>query len=260
MIKALAKMKKVPQADTSAGEKKLGMGEHLLAMRQMVVIIAAAIFVCFFLVFYLFSQPLVDFILQPVAQRGVSVIATKVSESLMMRMKTCLVASLVICMPVIIWQIWGFVGPALYPDEKKMAGALFLIMVLMFIIGVAFAYLTVFPMAIDLFYEASEGVAIPMWSVEGYFNFVLSFVLPFGLMFELPVVVYILARKGKVTAAALAKNRRYFILGAAVVAAILTPPDVVSQILLLLPLLLLYEVSVLIARFVNQQVNIEEPI
>lgn len=255
----MAKMRTSAQADKSADGTKLGMGEHLLAMRRVVVFITGAIFVCFLLVFYFLSQPLVDFILQPVSQRGIAVIATKVSESLMMRMKTCLVASIVICMPVIIWRIWSFVGPALYPDEKKMARMLFLLMVLMFIIGVAFAYLTVFPMAIDLFYEASEGVATPMWSVEGYFNFVLSFVLPFGLMFELPVVVYILARKGKVTAVALAKNRRYFILGAAVVAAILTPPDIVSQVLLLLPLLLLYEISVFIARIVKPQVIVGEP-
>lgn len=255
----MVKLKKSAQADKATSGKKLGMGEHLLALRRMVVIIASAIFICFFLVFYLFSQPLIDFILQPVTQRGIAVIATKVAESLMMRMKTCLVASIVICMPVIIWQIWGFVGPALYRDEKKMLRVLFFMMVLMFLIGVIFAYLTVFPMAIDLFYEASQGVAIPMWSVEGFFNFVLSFVLPFGLMFELPVVIYILARKGKVTAKALAKNRKYFILGAAIVAAILTPPDVVSQVLLLLPLLVLYEVSVLIARLAKQQAIVEEP-
>lgn len=254
------KEKKAPQTNNAADGEKLGIGVHLLALRRMLVIIAGAIFVCFFLVFYLFSQPLIDFILQPVVSRGIAVIATKVAESLMMRMKTCLVASFVICMPVIIWQVWAFVGPALYPDEKKMLKLLFFLMVLMFLMGVVFAYLTVFPMAIDLFYEASQGVAIPMWSVEGFFNFVLSFVLPFGLMFELPVVIYILARKGKVTAKALVKNRKYFILGASVVAAILTPPDVISQILLLLPLLALYEISVLIARLTKQQAVAKEPV
>lgn len=232
-------------------EKKLGLGEHLLAMRQTIVIITIAIFSSFVLLFYFFSQPLVDFILQPVLQRGISVIAIKVSESLMMRMKTCLVAAIIISMPVIIWQIWRFAGPALYPSEKKIVRGLFVLMVLMFIIGIVFSYVTVFPLAIDLFYEASEGVATAMWSVEGYFNFVLSFVLPFGLMFEMPVVIFILARNGKVTSRSLSKSRKYFILGAAVVAAILTPPDVVSQVLLLLPLLALYEISVIIAKTVR---------
>ncbi len=249
----MVKKKKAARTGETNEGKKLKIGEHLLAVRRMVVVIAAAIFVCFFAVFYLLSQTLVDFILQPVTQRGIAVIATRVSESLMMRVRTCMVASIVICMPVIIWQIWQFAGPALYPNEKKLVRALFLLMVCMFVIGVVFAYLTVFPMAIDLFQEASEGVATPMWSVEGYFNFVLSFVLPFGLMFELPVIIYILARKGKVTSTILSKNRKYFILGAAIVAAILTPPDVISQILLLLPLLLLYEISVLIARNVHAE-------
>lgn len=241
----------------ASSDQKAGITAHLIAMRGMIVVIAASLGVCFFLVLYLFSQPLVDFILRPVAQRGIMVIATKVSESLMMRIKTCLVASFVLCMPIIIWQIWRFVGPALYPDEKRMVRLLFMVLVLLFVTGVVFAYLTVFPMAIDMFYEASEGVANPMWSVEGYFNFVLSFVLPFGLTFEMPAVMYILARRGMVTGQALARNRKFFILGASVFAAILTPPDVVSQVLLLLPVLALYEVSVLIARRVH--VKIEQP-
>lgn len=247
----MKKTKKIKPEQTVTSEKKLGLGEHLLAMRRTIVIIAIAIFTSFFLIFYLFSQPLVDFILQPVLQRGISVIAIKVSESLMMRMKTCLVAAIIVSMPVIIWQIWRFAGPALYPSEKKIVRGLFVLMVLMFVIGIVFSYVTVFPLAIDLFYEASQGVATAMWSVEGYFNFVLAFVLPFGLMFEMPVVIFIMARNGMVTGQALGKNRKYFILGAAVVAAVLTPPDVVSQTLLLLPLLLLYEISVFIAKKVR---------
>ena len=90
-----------------------------------------------------------------------------------------------------------------------------------------------------------------MWSVNDYFNFVLGFLLPFGLMFELPVVVWLLAKNGKVTGAGMNKSRKYFILSAAVVAAILTPPDIVSQTLLLIPLLVLYEISALIVRFVK---------
>ncbi len=217
----------------------------------MVVVVAATVFICFAVIFYLLAPQLVGFILAPVYSRGISVIATKVSESLMMTMKTCLVAAVVAAMPMIIWQIWSFIGPALYPGEKKAFIALFFVFVLMFAAGVAFSYTAVFPLAIDLFYEASEGVAEPMWSVDGYFNFVLSFVLPFGLMFNLPVVIYILARRGKVTGVSLSKNRKYFILAAAVAAAVLTPPDVVSQLLLLAPLLLLYEISVVISRAVK---------
>ena len=122
---------------------------------------------------------------------------------------------------------------------------------LLFITGVAFCYLYVFPLAIDLFWAASDTVATAMWSVKEYFDFVLSFVLPFGLMFELPVIIYMLARRGMVTYAKLAHFRKYVVLIIAVAAAILTPPDVVSQCMLGLPMYILYEIAAQLARFVK---------
>ena len=232
-------------------EKRQVIGEHLRAMRKMLIVCVAAIAVAFLLIFYLFCTPLVDFILEPLRTRGIEVIATHVSESLIMKFKACLVAAVVAAMPVIIWQIWSFVSPALYKQEKRLFRGLFFVALLLFLLGVWFSYAFVFPLAIDLFYEAGEGLATTMWSVNQYFDFVLSFVLPFGLMFEMPVVIFMLARRGKVTYAKLTKFRKYFILVVAVVAAVLTPPDVVSQIMLLIPLLILYEISVLLARFVK---------
>ena len=231
--------------------KRQMITEHLLAMRHMIVIIVGALFLSFLLIFYLFIDPLVHFVLQPVYARGIDVIATRVSESLMMKFKTALVAAAVVSMPVTSWQIWEFVSPALYKKERKVFLGVFLAMIGLFFVGVAFSYVVVFPLAVDLFYEASAGVATPMWSVEEYFNFTLSFVLPFGLMFELPAVIYMLAHHGKVTGKGMGEKRKFFILGAAVAAAILTPPDVVSQTLLLLPMLALYEISALIARTVK---------
>ena len=238
--------------------KRQMIAEHLKALRRMIITIVAALFVCFLIIFYCFMPPLVHFVLRPVYQRGISVIATRVSESLMMQFKTGLVAAAVVSMPITIWQIWSFVSPALYKREKKVFFGVFLVMIALFFTGVVFAYIVVFPLAVDLFYEASSGVATPMWSVEEYFRFTLSFVLPFGLMFELPAVIYMLARHGKVTGKGMAANRKYFILGASVVAAILTPPDVVSQVLLLLPILALYEISALIARKVKPAERIED--
>ena len=160
-------------------------------------------------------------------------------------------------MPVIVQQIWSFVSPALYANEKKLFAGLFFVMLLLFITGVVFCYVYVFPLAVDLFWEASDGVATAMWSVKEYFNFVLSFVLPFGVMFELPVVIYMLARHGKVTYKTLSKNRKYVILVIAVVAAILTPPDVVSQCMLGAPMYLLYEIAAQVARFVKPKQRAE---
>lgn len=227
--------------------KKQMLNEHLVALRRMLTVIFAALLACFLVIFYFFMQPLVSFVLAPVHAKSVQVIATRVSESLMMQFKTALVAAAVVSMPVTMWQVWRFVSPALYKREKKVFLAVFFAVVLLFFAGVAFSYAVVFPLAVNLFYEAGEGVAAPMWSVEEYFNFTLAFVVPFGLMFELPAVVFMLARRGKITGRAMAEKRRYFILAAAVAAAVLTPPDVVSQMMLLAPILILYEISALIA-------------
>ncbi len=244
--------------DKAAPADRQRFSEHLVALRGMMLRIMLAVLACFIVAFYIFNRPLTDFILRPVTERGIQVIATRVSESLMMQMKLSLVTALAVSMPLTIWQVWRFVAPALYSGEKRLFLPLFLAMVFLFAGGIVFAYLTVFPLAINLFYEAGTGIATSMWSVEGYFNFVLSFVLPFGLMFELPVVIYLLARHGKVSGQSLSRGRRFFILGAAVIAAVLTPPDVVSQVLLLLPLLALYELSVLIARLVGKKEVVAE--
>ena len=232
-------------------DKKQALQEHVLALRRVLFVSAGAVALLFVLFFYLCCDQLVDFVLQPVRARGIDVIATAVSEALMMQFKVCLIAGTVAGMPVIIWQIWSFVAPALYPHEKKIFAGLFFIALLLFITGVVFCYLYVFPLAIDLFWAASDTVATAMWSVKEYFDFVLSFVLPFGLMFELPVVIYMLARRGMVNYQKLARFRKYVILIIAIVAAILTPPDVVSQCMLGIPMYILYEIAAQLARFVK---------
>lgn len=234
-------------------EEKQALSVHLLALRKALLISAGAVAVAFFLLFYLFCTPLVDFVLTPVRARGIQVISSAVSDALTMKLKVCLVAAAVAAMPIVIWQVWAFVSPALYPKEKRVFALLFFVALLLFLAGVVFCYLYVFPLTIDLFWEASDGVATTLWSVKEYFNFVLSFVLPFGLMFELPVVIYMLARRGLVTYKGMAKNRKYVILAIAVIAAILTPPDIVSQCMLGAPMLVLYEAAVQMSRFVKKK-------
>lgn len=234
-----------------SSDKKQALYEHVRALRRVLIVSAAAVGILFVLFFYLLCNQLVDFVLLPVRSRGIAIISTAVSEALMMQLKVCLIAAVVAGMPVIIQQIWSFVSPALYPHEKKLFAGLFFVALLLFLTGVVFCYVYVFPLAINLFWAAADTVATAMWSVQEYFNFVLSFVLPFGVMFELPVVIYMLAKRGKVTYAKLARFRKYVVLIIAIVAAILTPPDVVSQCMLGLPMYVLYEIAVQITRFVK---------
>ena len=231
--------------------KKQALTEHILALRKVLIVSLAAVAIAFVLLFYLACDPLVDFVLRPVRSRGIDIISMAVSEALMTQLKVCLIAAVIVAMPVIIQQIWNFIAPALYPHEKKLFAGLFFVALLLFIVGVAFCYVYVFPLAIDLFWAASDTVATAMWSVKEYISFVLSFVLPFGLMFELPVVIFMLAKRGKVNYGKLASWRKYVILIIAIAAAILTPPDVVSQCMLALPMYLLYEIATQLARFVK---------
>lgn len=232
-------------------DNKQTVFEHIRALRRVLLVSVAAIGVCFVLLFYLCCDPLVNFVLAPVRSRGINIISTAVSEALMTQLKVCLIAGVVLAMPVVIQQIWSFIAPALYPHEKRLFAGLFFVALLLFLTGVAFCYLYVFPLAINLFWAAADTVATAMWSVEEYLDFVLSFVLPFGLMFELPVVIYMLARRGKVNYQKLSRWRKYVVLIIAIVAAILTPPDIISQCMLGLPMYLLYEIAAQLARFVK---------
>lgn len=240
-------------------EEKEALMMHVRALRKTLIVSVGAVLVAFVLLFYLFCDPLVDFILAPVRARGINVISTAVADALMLQFKACLVAAVVVAFPVIVWQIWDFIAPALYPHEKRIFALLFFVALLLFLLGVAFCYVFVFPLTIDLFWEAASSVqAEALWSVKEYFNFVLGFVLPFGLMFEMPVAVYMMARRGWVTYEKMAKGRKFWILAIAVVAAVLTPPDVVSQCMLMLPMIVLLEVSVQITRFAKPKNKEEE--
>ena len=223
--------------------EKQSIMTHLAALRNVLVICAAAIGIAFVLVFYLGIDWLMGAILAPIEARGIEIIYTAMSEALMTKMKVALVAAIVVASPVIVWQIWSFIKPALYPHEKKLFRVLFFVILFLFLLGVAFCYGVVYMLAVDFFLIAGENLAVPMLSVDKYIGFLFGFVVPFGIAFELPVVLYMTTRMGWTNHQMLASKRKYIILAVAVVAAILTPPDMVSQLLLGIPMLLLFEIG-----------------
>lgn len=232
-------------------ERKEALMQHVKALRNMLVISFAAVLAAFVVIFYVWGTPLMAWVIAPIKARGVEVIYTAMSEAMITQMKVCLMAGVVAASPVVIWQVWRFVAPALYPNERKLFSFLFFVALLLFLAGVIFAYEAVYTLAIDFFLVAGEALATPMMSIDKFVNFSFGFILPFGVMFQLPVAVFMLARRGKVTARGMRKNRKYVVLVIFVIAAFLTPPDVVSQICLALPMLLLYEISVQVARVVK---------
>lgn len=244
----MARQNNQPQEPQSKVQVLMG---HLLALRNVLVICAGAIAVLFVLVFYFGIDWLMGLIIQPIEQRGIQIIYTAMSEAMMVKMKVALIAAVVLASPVIIWQIWGFLKPGLYPHERKIFRILFFVALLLFLTGVAFCYSAVYMLALDFFIVMGENLAMPMLSIDKYVGFLFGFVIPFGVAFELPVALYMTTRMGITNYKMLAGKRKFVILAIAVFAAILTPPDVVSQLMLALPMWLLFEIGIGVSRFVK---------
>ena len=232
-------------------QKKQPLGEHLVALRKLLLRSVAAIGIAFLVVFYATIDPLMNFITGPIVERGITVIYTEMSAALMTKLKVAFIAGVVLACPYVFWQIWAFIKPALYAHEKKAFRLTFGAAVTLFLLGVMFCYAAVYFLAVDFFLVAGENLATPMLAIDKYVSFLFGFVLPFGLAFELPVALYITTRMGLTNYEMLASKRKFVILAVVVIAAFLTPPDVVSQIMLSIPILLLFEVSLLISRVVK---------
>ena len=234
-------------------DQELSLLDHLTALRKALIISAAAVLIGFACVFSFAIDWLMALLTRPITQRGITIVFTAVSEALVTKFKVALVAGIIVAFPVIVWQVWKFIQPALYAHEKRLFRAMFFAALLLFLIGIVFCVFAVYSLALDFFMVSGENLAEPMLSIDKYIGFLAGFILPFGIAFMLPVFLYITTRLGITNAKMLAGCRKYVILGLAVFAAILTPPDVVSQVMLLIPMLLLYEVSILVSRLTKQR-------
>ena len=175
-------------------------------------------------------------------------IATQVASPFLVPFKTCMWVALFIAMPVVIYQVWAFVAPGLYKQEKRFAIPMVASSILLFYIGVLFAYSVVFPLMFAFFTAAApEGVAV-MTDINSYLDFVLAIFFAFGLAFEVPIATVMLVWSGLTTTKSLGQKRAYVFLGSFVFGMLLTPPDVISQTLLAVPVYLLYEVGILMAK------------
>lgn len=240
---------KVSEHDVDVKANAQPLISHLMAFRKLVIAILAAVLVGFVVAFYFFCTPLMKFITSPIEARGVQIIYTAVSEAFTTQLKLSLIAGIVLTSPFIFYQIWAFVKPALYDNEIRIFRVLFFLALILFLVGIVFCYCYVYELALNLFLVAGEDLATPMLSIDKYVGFLFSFLLPFGVVFELPVAIYIMTRMGVVDHKQLTRSRKFVFFGIFVLAAILTPPDVISQIMLGLPMYVLFEAGVLVAKF-----------
>lgn len=251
-MKSDKKVKQAPTAEESADDTQEGetLLDHVMALRKVLVTSAIAIAVSFVVIFTIAIDWLMGFITAPIVARNVEIIYTTVSEAFTTKFKVALVSGIIVASPIVLWQIWSFIKPALYDNERKSFKAIFAASVVLFLLGVIFCYGAVYTLALDFFMVSGDNLATPMLSIDKYFDFLLSFVLPFGVAFMLPVFLYVTTTIGWTTPKMLQGARKFVILGMAILAAFLTPPDVVSQVMLLLPMLLLYELSILVSKMV----------
>jgi len=180
---------------------------------------------------------------------GTKLLATGVITPFMVPLKLTMFTAFVIALPYVLYQAWAFVAPGLYKHEKRLAAPIIVSSVGMFLLGMTYCYFIVFGFVFKFIAGFAPATVAVAPDIEAYFSFVLGMFMAFGLAFEMPIVVVLLARFGIASLDALRKARPYVIVGAFIVAAIFTPPDVLSQLLLAIPLCLLYELGLQIARF-----------
>lgn len=225
-----------------------------------IVVVFAACFAYSGKIFSFLAAPIVDSLPQ-----GSTLVMLSLTEAFMVEMKVSFVAALVLSSPILFYQLWKFVEPALHANERKYVWHFVVMATFFFLVGLTFAYGFAMPWGFKFFLSYGTGdspmqgvVITPQISVKAAIDLALQFSLAFGLVFELPVVAYFLARMGVITHKTLSSRRRLAIVGIFIVAAILTPPDAVSQILMAAPLMVLYELSIIIARLVGPKPEPED--
>ena len=230
---------------------------HLVELRSRLMRASAAVLVVF-LCLVPFAQKIFTGVALPLMRQlpeGSTMIATQVASPFLTPFKTTLCVAIFIARPVVMYQVWAFVAPGLYRREKRFAIPLVASSVVLFYLGVAFAYFVVFPLMFAFFTSvAPSGVSV-MTDISAYLDFILIIFFAFGIAFEVPIATVMLVASGLTTPESLARKRPYVFLGAFVIGMLLTPPDVISQTLLAVPVYVLYETGIIMSRLVLSSRN-----
>ena len=236
------------------------MLEHLAELRKRIVrsiVVLIMVFACLLP----FSNRLYHYLSRPLLAQlpeGSSLIATGITSPFLVPLKFAFLVSFIICVPFYLYQIWSFVAPALYKREKQPARFILFSSIALFYLGMSFAYWVVFPLVFAFFAQAAPSGVKIMPDINVYLDFAMQLFFAFGWAFEVPVIILVLNWSGLVSISRLRSLRRYIIVAAFVIGMLLTPPDVVSQILLAVPILILYELGLVLASSFNRKHNASE--
>ncbi|MBO9480165.1 twin-arginine translocase subunit TatC [Salinisphaera sp. G21_0] len=236
-------------------DKEQPLVQHLLELRGRILKSLVAVLVVFAGLFY-FANDIYVYISEPLRAslpEGSTMIATEVASPFLAPFKLTIVLSLFIAIPFILHQAWGFIAPGLYRHEKVIAIPLLVASIVLFYLGIAFAYYVVFPLIFSFFTTVGPESVTVMTDINSYLDFILKLFFAFGIAFEIPVATVLLVWSGVTTVESLKEKRPYVVVGCFVIGMIMTPPDVISQSLLAIPMWLLFECGILFARFVKSR-------
>jgi sec-independent protein translocase protein TatC len=244
-------------------DRQMPLLDHLIELRNRLMYSCAALFLGF-LVCYFFAQNIYDFLVQPLAdiyqgQTGRRMIYTGLAEAFFTYVKVAFWAGAFLTFPFVATQLWLFIAPGLYKNEKQAFLPFLLATPVLFFLGGAMAYYIIFPLAWRFFvsFETAGGDgSLPIEleaRVAEYLSLVMKMIFAFGLSFQLPVGLTLMGRVGLISSQQLVQNRKFAIVGVFVVAAIITPPDIISQIGLAIPILALYEISIVAVRMIERR-------
>jgi len=244
-------MSDTPSQDELAGTEQPFV-QHLIELRDRLVKAAIAVLVAgAALAIYPGPAELYDLLAAPLVAQlpsGATLIATSVISPFLVPLKILLMSAFLLALPVVLYQAWAFIAPGLYSHEKKLVMPLVVSSTVLFMVGVAFCYFFVFGQVFKFIQSFAPKSITAAPDIEAYLSFVISMFIAFGLAFEVPIVVIVLARLNVVSIQKLKDFRSYFIVLAFVIAAVITPPDVVSQLALAIPMCILYEVGIWAAQ------------
>jgi len=243
------------QHDAQVDSFEQPLVNHLIELRRRLLTSILAIFIIF-IPLYFFANEIYLFVAKPLMEQlpsGSTMIATEVASPFLTPFKLAIFAALFIAVPYILHQAWAFIAPGLYLGEKKFALPLLASSIVLFYMGVAFAYFVVFPLVFQFMTSVTPVGVTMMTDINRYLDFVLKMFFAFGFAFEIPIATLLLAWSGIASAKTMASKRPYVIVGCFIVAMLLTPPDVVSQLLLAIPTWVLFEIGVLFARLVEKR-------
>lgn len=229
-------------------DKQMSLAEHLQELRRRLVIVLIG-FVITFILGLVLSKPVIRFLQNVEIAKGIEMNAFRVTDPFNVYLQVAFVIGLVLVVPLILYELWAFISPGLYENERKVTLSYIPLMIILFLLGIAFSYFVLFPYVIHFMTNLGESLGIhSVIGINEYFHFLIQLTLPFGFVFELPILIMFLTRLGLMTPHLLTRIRKYAYFVLFVIAGLITPPDVVSQCIVMVPLALLYEVSLVISR------------